>query len=109
VVKLDNLIQIAHNVGNREEYGDCRAGGVSRDHLKLARTACWRARVGIAGHLTIANNTSLGAQSGISKSIMEEGARLMGSPAFEFGTYFKSYAVFKKLPDINHRLKETGG
>jgi UDP-3-O-[3-hydroxymyristoyl] glucosamine N-acyltransferase len=54
----------------------------------------------------VANGTHLGAQSGISKSIKEEGQRIMGSPAFEFGSYFKAYAVFKKLPDIYQRLKE---
>jgi UDP-3-O-[3-hydroxymyristoyl] glucosamine N-acyltransferase len=63
-------------------------------------------QVGIAGHLTIANSTSIGAQSGISKSVTEEGLKLMGSPAIEFGSFFKSYAVFKKLPDIRHRLKD---
>jgi UDP-3-O-[3-hydroxymyristoyl] glucosamine N-acyltransferase len=63
-------------------------------------------QVGVAGHLIIANDTQFGAQSGVSKSIKEEGHRLMGSPSMEFGSYYKSYAVFKKLPDINHRLKE---
>ena len=63
-------------------------------------------QVGIAGHLVIANNTGIGAQSGISKSIKEEGQKIMGSPAWDVGDYFKSYAVFKKLPDLNQRLRE---
>jgi UDP-3-O-[3-hydroxymyristoyl] glucosamine N-acyltransferase len=104
-VKLDNLIQIAHNVEIGKNTVIAAQAGVSGSS-KIGENCLLAGQVGIAGHLTIANNTSLGAQSGISKSIKEEGARLMGSPAFEFGTYFKSYAVFKKLPDINHRLKE---
>ena len=63
-------------------------------------------QVGIAGHLEIANHTSLGAQSGISKSITEEGERLIGYPAFDVKAYFRSYAVFKKLPDLLHRLRD---
>ena len=63
-------------------------------------------QVGIAGHLVIANNTSLGAQAGISKSITEEGARMLGYPAFDIKEYFRAYAIFKKLPDLNYRLRE---
>lgn len=63
-------------------------------------------QVGIAGHLVIANQTSLGAQAGISKSVTEEGQRLLGYPAFDIKEYFRSYAVFKKLPDVGHRLRD---
>jgi UDP-3-O-[3-hydroxymyristoyl] glucosamine N-acyltransferase len=63
-------------------------------------------QVGIAGHLVIANNTSIGAQAGISKSIKEEGQKLMGYPVFDVKDYYKSYAVFKKLPNLNERLRE---
>jgi UDP-3-O-[3-hydroxymyristoyl] glucosamine N-acyltransferase len=62
--------------------------------------------VGIAGHLVIANKTGIGAQAGISKSVEEEGEKIMGSPAYDVKDYFKSYAVFKKLPDLNLRLRE---
>lgn len=63
-------------------------------------------QVGVAGHLTLANNTSIGAQSGISKSIKEEGVKIIGYPAFDVKEYFRSYAVFKNLPDLNQRLRE---
>jgi UDP-3-O-[3-hydroxymyristoyl] glucosamine N-acyltransferase len=63
-------------------------------------------QVGIAGHLVIANNTGIGAQAGISKSIKEEGQKIIGSPAFDVSDYFKSYAVFKSLPDLNQRLRD---
>ena len=62
-------------------------------------------QVGIAGHLIIANNTSIGAQAGISKST-SEGEQLIGYPAYDVKAYFRSYAVFKKLPDLNYRLRE---
>ena len=104
-VKLDNLIQIAHNVEIGKNTVIAAQAGISGSS-KVGENCLLAGQEGIAGHLTIANNTSLGAQSGVSKSIKEEGQRLMGSPAFEFGSYFKSYAVFKKLPGINHRLKE---
>jgi UDP-3-O-[3-hydroxymyristoyl] glucosamine N-acyltransferase len=73
---------------------------------KIGENCMLAGQVGIAGHLVIANNTGLGAQVGVSKSIKEPGKRWMGSPAIDFSEYFKSYAVFKKLPDINHRLRE---
>jgi UDP-3-O-[3-hydroxymyristoyl] glucosamine N-acyltransferase len=73
---------------------------------KLGENCLLAGQVGIAGHLVIANNTSLGAQSGVSKSIKEEGLKLIGYPAFDVKEYYKSYAVFKKLPDLNYRLRE---
>lgn len=104
-VKLDNLIQIAHNVEIGKNTVIAAQTGISGS-TKIGENCLFAGQVGVAGHITVANNTHLGAQSGVSKSIKEEGLRLMGYPAFEFGAYFKSYAVFKKLPDINHRLKE---
>lgn len=104
-VKLDNLIQIAHNVEIGKNTVIAAQTGISGS-TKIGENCMLAGQVGIAGHLTIANDTHLGAQSGVSKSIKEEGHRLMGSPTMEFGSYFKSYAVFKKLPDLSHRLKE---
>jgi UDP-3-O-[3-hydroxymyristoyl] glucosamine N-acyltransferase len=104
-VKLDNLIQVAHNVEIGKNTVIAAQTGISGS-TKIGENCLFAGQVGVAGHLTIANNTHLGAQSGISKSIKEEGLRLMGYPAFDFSLYFKSYAVFKKLPDINYLLKE---
>lgn len=104
-VKLDNLIQIAHNVEIGKNTVIAAQTGISGS-TKIGENCMLAGQVGIAGHITIANGTHLGAQSGVSKSIKDEGLRLMGSPSMEFGSYFKSYAVFKKLPDLNYRLKE---
>ncbi|HYG18436.1 MAG TPA: UDP-3-O-(3-hydroxymyristoyl)glucosamine N-acyltransferase [Ohtaekwangia sp.] len=104
-VKLDNLIQIAHNVEIGRNTVMAAQSGISGS-TKVGENCMLAGQVGIAGHLVIANNTSLGAQAGVSKSIKEEGQKLIGYPAFDIKDYFKSYAVFKKLPDLNYRLRE---
>lgn len=104
-VKLDNLIQVAHNVEIGKNTVIAAQTGISGS-TKLGENCMLAGQVGIAGHLVIANNTSLGAQAGVSKSITKEGQRLLGYPVFDIKEYFRSYAVFKKLPDINYRLKE---
>lgn len=104
-VKLDNLIQIAHNVEIGRNTVIAAQSGISGS-TKLGENCILAGQVGIAGHLVIASNTSIGAQAGIPKSIKEPGQRLLGYPAIDVGEYFKSYAVFKKLPEINHRLRD---
>ncbi len=104
-VKLDNLIQIAHNVEIGKNTVIAAQTGISGS-TKVGENCILAGQVGIAGHLVIANNTSVGAQSGISKSAKEEGQRLLGSPVFDIKEYFKSYAIFKQLPDLNQRLRQ---
>jgi len=104
-VKLDNLIQVAHNVEIGKNTVIAAQTGISGS-TKVGENCMIAGQVGIAGHLVIANNTSLGAQAGVPKSIKEEGQRLLGYPVFDIKEYFRSYAVFKQLPDINHRLRE---
>ena len=104
-VKLDNLIQIAHNVEVGKNTGIAAQTGISGS-TKVGESCMIGGQVGMAGHLIVANNTSVGARAGISKSIKEEGQKLLGTFAFDIKEYFRSYAVFKKLPDLNHRVKE---
>jgi len=104
-VKLDNLIQVAHNVEVGKNTVIAAQTGISGS-TKIGENNVIAGQVGIAGHLVIANNTSIGAQAGISKSIKEEGQKILGSPAFDVKDYFRSYTVFKKLPDLSHRLKQ---
>lgn len=104
-VKMDNLIQIAHNVEVGKNTVIAAQAGISGSS-KVGENCMIAGQVGIAGHLVIANQTSLGAQSGVSKSITEEGERLLGYPAIDIKDYFRSYAVFKKLPEIQHRLRD---
>jgi UDP-3-O-[3-hydroxymyristoyl] glucosamine N-acyltransferase len=104
-VKLDNLIQIAHNVEIGKNTVIAAQTGISGS-TKVGENCILAGQVGIAGHLVIANNTSVGAQAGISKSVKDEGQRLLGYPVIDIKDYFKSYAIFKQLPDLNQRLKQ---
>jgi UDP-3-O-[3-hydroxymyristoyl] glucosamine N-acyltransferase len=104
-VKLDNLIQIAHNVEIGKNTVIAAQTGISGS-TKIGENNIIGGQVGIAGHLVVANNTSVGAQAGISKSIKVEGERVFGTPCFDIGDYFKSYAVFKRLPDLHTRLRD---
>jgi UDP-3-O-[3-hydroxymyristoyl] glucosamine N-acyltransferase len=104
-VKLDNLIQVAHNVEVGKNTVIAAQTGISGSS-KIGENNMIGGQVGIAGHLVIANNTGIGAQAGIGKSIKEEGVKIIGSPAFDVKEYYKAYAVFKRLPDLNERLRD---
>lgn len=104
-VKLDNLIQIAHNVEVGKNTVIAAQTGISGS-TKIGDNCIIAGQVGIAGHLVIANNTSFGAKAGIGKSITKEGEKLMGAPSFDVKEYYKAYAIFKQLPDVNTRLRE---
>jgi UDP-3-O-[3-hydroxymyristoyl] glucosamine N-acyltransferase len=104
-VKLDNLIQVAHNVEIGKNTVIAAQTGISGS-TKLGENCVVAGQVGLAGHIVIANRTSIGAQAGILKSVSKEGQQLIGSPAFDVKEYFKAYAVFKQLPDLNQRLRE---
>lgn len=102
-VKLDNLIQIAHNVEIGENTVIAAQTGISGS-TKVGKNCMLAGQVGIAGHLEIADGVQIGAQAGISKSLKKKGQRVIGYPAYEFTDYFKSYSVFKRLPDMYKRL-----
>lgn len=95
-VKLDNLIQIAHNVEIGENTVMAAQSGVSGS-TKVGKNCMIGGQVGIAGHLTVADNVKIAAQSGIGKSITKVGEILQGSPAFEIKSYQKSYVIFRNL------------
>lgn len=102
-VKFDNLIHIAHNV----EIGEntyIAANCVVAGSTKIGKNCMFSGQVGIIGHLTIADNTMITAQSGISKSISNKGEVYMGSPAFEAGKYRKAYIHFRNLDDLVKRV-----
>jgi UDP-3-O-[3-hydroxymyristoyl] glucosamine N-acyltransferase len=104
-VKLDNLIQIAHNVEVGKNTVIAAQAGISGSN-KIGENCIIGGQVGIAGHLVIANNTSIGAQAGISKSIKKEGEKIFGTPAYDIKEFFRSYAIYKRLPDLNYRLQD---
>jgi UDP-3-O-[3-hydroxymyristoyl] glucosamine N-acyltransferase len=103
-VKLDNLIQIAHNVEIGDHTVIAAQTGISGSTV-IGKYGILGGQVGIAGHLKIGDHVGVGAQSGIGKDV-KDGGKVFGSPAFELREYLSSYAVFKKLPDLNTRLKQ---
>ena len=95
-VKLDNHIQIAHNVEIGENTVIAAQTGVAGS-TKIGSNCMIGGQVGIAGHLTIGNNVRVQAQSGIGKNI-SDGETIQGSPAFNYGDYSKSYVHFRNSP-----------
>lgn len=104
-VKLDNLIQIAHNVEIGENTVIAAQTGVAGS-AKIGRNCIIGGQVGIVGHISIADGTKIAAQSGISNTIKEENEILQGSPAFKQSDYKRSYVLFRNLPKINSQLNE---
>ena len=97
-VKLDNLIQIAHNVEVGSHTVMASQVGVAGS-TKIGEWCMLGGQVGVAGHITIGNKVNMGAQSGVHGSI-KDGEALIGTPPIGLKNYFKSSAVFKKLPDM---------
>jgi len=95
-VKLDNHIQIAHNVEIGENTAIAAQTGVAGS-TKIGKNCLIGGQVGIAGHLTIGDRVKIQAQSGIGRDI-KDGEMLQGSPAIGFSDYNKSYIHFKNLP-----------
>ena len=97
-VKLDNLIQIAHNVEVGSHTVMASQVGIAGS-TKIGEWCMFGGQVGVAGHITVGNKVNMGAQSGVNGSV-KDGKALIGTPPIEFKNYFKSSAVFKKLPDM---------
>jgi UDP-3-O-[3-hydroxymyristoyl] glucosamine N-acyltransferase len=104
-VKLDNLIQIAHNVEVGANTVMASQTGISGS-TRLGENCVIGGQVGVVGHIRLANRTSVGAQSGVSKAVKEEGSILFGSPAIEYSNQMKSTVVFKQLPELLKRVQE---
>ncbi len=104
-VKLDNLIQIAHNTEIGENTVIAAQAGVSGS-TKVGKNCVIAGQAGIVGHLKIGDQVTVAAQAGISKNVNKKGVVLLGSPAFELTDYKKSYVVFRRLPDLANRIKE---
>lgn len=103
--KLDNLIQIGHNVVIGENTVIVSQTGIAGS-TKIGKNCMIGGQVGIVGHLTIADGVKIAAQSGVGSSITEEGMIVQGSPAYAMGDYKRAYVGFKKLPEILERLNE---
>jgi UDP-3-O-[3-hydroxymyristoyl] glucosamine N-acyltransferase len=102
-VKLDNLIQVAHNVEVGENTVIAAQTGISGS-TKVGRNSIIGGQVGIVGHIHLADGTRINAQSGLSKSVTTPNTVLNGSPAFEYKSSLKSQAIFRNLPELHQRL-----
>jgi UDP-3-O-[3-hydroxymyristoyl] glucosamine N-acyltransferase len=98
-VKLDNLIQIAHNVEIGENTVIAAQTGISGS-TKIGKNCMLGGQVGITGHITIADNVKIGAQSGISSSIKKPGQIVIGTPAIDASIYKRSVVYFKNLQNL---------
>ena len=104
-VKLDNLIQIGHNVEIGVNTVIAAQAGVAGS-TKIGANCRIGGQVGIAGHLTIADGTNLQAQSGVARHIKEPGQALGGSPAFDYRGWIKSSIVHTRLPELYKRVAQ---
>jgi UDP-3-O-[3-hydroxymyristoyl] glucosamine N-acyltransferase len=102
-VKLDNLIQIAHNVEVGENSVMAAQTGISGS-TKVGKNCMFGGQVGLAGHLKIANGTKIGAQGGILGDVKEENTAIIGSPAIEVKQFLRSSVIFKKLPEMKVKI-----
>ena len=102
-VKLDNLIQIAHNVEVGENSVMAAQTGISGS-TKVGKNCMFGGQVGLAGHLKIANGTKIGAQGGILGDVKEENTAIIGSPAIEVKQFLRSSVIFKKLPEMKLKI-----
>lgn len=103
-VKLDNLVQIAHNTDIGANTVMSAQVGIAGS-TKVGQWCMFGGQVGIAGHITIGNKVFLGAQSGVPSSL-KDNQTLIGTPPMEKLPYFKSQAIFQKLPDFYKQIQK---
>jgi UDP-3-O-[3-hydroxymyristoyl] glucosamine N-acyltransferase len=103
--KLDNLIQIAHNVEVGNSTVIAAQVGVSGS-TKIGKNVMIGGQAGLVGHIQIADGTKINAQSGVSKSLKEPYSAVTGSPAGDYTSSLRSQAVFRNLPQLEKRMQE---
>ncbi|MDP3446324.1 MAG: UDP-3-O-(3-hydroxymyristoyl)glucosamine N-acyltransferase, partial [Ignavibacteria bacterium] len=104
-VKLDNLIQVGHNVEIGENTVIAALTGISGS-TKIGSNCMFGGQVGLAGHLTVADGVKIAAQSGLGSNIREKGQVYMGSPAMPFSDYRRVLVHFKQLDATVKRIQE---
>jgi UDP-3-O-[3-hydroxymyristoyl] glucosamine N-acyltransferase len=104
-VKLDNLLQLAHNVEIGQNTVIASQTGISGS-AKIGENCIIGGQVGIVGHISIANGSQIQAKSGIGRSIEEEGKKWAGAPAISFGNNMRAQVVFQRLPELERTIEE---
>lgn len=103
-VKLDNLIQIAHNVEVGENTVMASQAGVSGS-TKIGQWCMLGGQAGLSGHIKIGDKVQIGPQAGVISSV-KDNQSVIGSPPIDASSYFKSYAIFRRLPDLYKQINE---
>lgn len=103
--KLDNLIQVAHNVEIGNNTVIAAQSGISGS-TKIGNNVMIGGQAGVAGHLQIADGCKLNAQSGLGKSLKKPNTAVTGSPAYDYGTAIRAQAMARRLPELEQRIKE---
>lgn len=103
--KIDNLVQIAHNVEVGSNTVIAAQTGISGS-TKIGRNVMIGGQVGLVGHISIADGTKINAKSGVSKTIKTPNTAIDGNPAFDFTSSMKSKAVVRNLPQLEKRIQE---
>ena len=104
-VKLDNLIQVAHNVEIGANTVVAAQTGISGS-TKVGENCIIGGQAGIVGHITIAKGSQIQAQSGVSRPIADEGKKWMGSPAAPYTNHMRSQIVISRLPELERKIYE---
>jgi UDP-3-O-[3-hydroxymyristoyl] glucosamine N-acyltransferase len=101
-VKLDNLVQIAHNVEIGSHTVIASQTGIAGSS-KVGSYCVIGGQVGIVGHITIEDGVQIQGQTGVIQSV-KKGSSIQGTPAFDYKSFYKSYALFKRFPEIESRV-----
>ncbi len=104
-VKIDNLVQIAHNVEIGKNTVIAAQTGIAGSTI-IGDNCVLAGQVGVVGHITVANGTKVGAKAGVRKNIKKENTSITGTYAFELNDYMRSAAVFKRLPQLDKQVRE---
>lgn len=103
--KLDNLVQIAHNVSIGENTVIAAQSGIAGS-TKVGSRCMFGGQVGLVGHIEIADGVRIGAQTGVSNSVRTGGVDLMGSPSMPLRMFYKSFAIFRRLPELEKDVEK---
>jgi UDP-3-O-[3-hydroxymyristoyl] glucosamine N-acyltransferase len=103
-VKLDNLVQIGHNVEVGENTVMSSQVGIAGS-TKVGKNCMFGGQVGLADHITITDGVKIGAQAGLPSDVKEENVTLLGTPAIEIKQFLKSSIVFKNLPEMAKQIR----
>lgn len=106
-VKIDNLVQIGHNVEVGENTVMAGQTGIAGS-TKVGKNCMFGGQVGIAGHLKIADGTKIGAKAGVPGDVKKENSIILGSPAIDHKDFLRSSVIFRKLPEVVSKIDAIG-